>query len=257
MGPHRIVLIQGHPDAQAPHLCHALAQAYADGATAAGHEVRQIDVATIDFALLRSQHEWELGLLPAVLKPAQADIGWAQHIVLFFPLWLGDMPALLKGFLEQVARPGFAFNTEGGNTFGRKGLTGRSARVVVTCVRWGPRRRRAPPPHCNGRQPNDRAAARAPMRWLIAKNSATVSSMICCAVLMESMSPAVCPASAGAASMSPSKYTRWMPAKLSAGIRPASWMAWVRCDLSARMQGLALVFSIQVPVTPASTMAFL
>ena len=132
MDPQRIVLIQGHPDATAPHLCHALAQAYADGATAAGHEVRQIDIATIDFPWLRSQHEWELGLLPASLKPAQADIGWAQHIVLFFPLWLGDMPALLKGFLEQVARPGFAFSTEGGNTFGRKGLTGRSARVVVT-----------------------------------------------------------------------------------------------------------------------------
>jgi len=76
--------------------------------------------------------EVELGLLPASLKPAQADIGWAQHIVLFFPLWLGDMPALLKGFLEQVARPGFAFNPEGSNPFGRKGLTGCSARVVVT-----------------------------------------------------------------------------------------------------------------------------
>ena len=132
MDPQRIVLIQGHPDATAPHLCHALAQAYADGATAAGHEVRQIDIATIDFPWLRSQHEWELGLLPASLKPAQADIGWAQHIVLFFPLWLGDMPALLKGFLEQVARPGFAFTAEGSNPFGHKGLTGRSARVVVT-----------------------------------------------------------------------------------------------------------------------------
>ena len=132
MEPQRIVLIQGHPDATAPHLCHALAQSYAEGATAAGHEVRHVDIATIDFPWLRSQHEWELGLLPAALKPAQADIGWAQHIVLFFPLWLGDMPALLKGFLEQVARPGFAFSTEGGNTFGRKGLTGRSARVVVT-----------------------------------------------------------------------------------------------------------------------------
>ncbi len=132
MGPQRIVLIQGHPDALAPHLCHALAQAYAEGALAAGHAVRQIDVAAIDFALLRSQHEWELGMLPATLKPAQADIGWAQHIVLFFPLWLGDMPALLKGFLEQVARPGFAFTTEDGDLFGRKGLTGRSARVVVT-----------------------------------------------------------------------------------------------------------------------------
>ena len=132
MNPLHIVLIQGHPDATAPHLCHALAQAYAKGALGAGHEVRQIDVATIDFALLRSQHEWELGLLPAALKPAQTDIGWAQHIVLFFPLWLGDMPALLKGFWEQVARPGFAFTNEGGSTFVHKGLKGRSARVVVT-----------------------------------------------------------------------------------------------------------------------------
>ena len=133
MASARIVLIQGHPDASAPHLCHTLAEAYARGALEAGHEVRTIDVATIDFALLRSQHEWELGLLPARLRPAQDDIRWAQHLVVFFPLWLGDMPALLKGFLEQVARPGFAFTpAEGANPFGRKGLTGRSARVVVT-----------------------------------------------------------------------------------------------------------------------------
>ena len=50
----------------------------------------------------------------------------------FFPLWLGDMPALLKGFLEQVARPGFAFKGDGENPFAHKGLAGRSARVVVT-----------------------------------------------------------------------------------------------------------------------------
>jgi putative NADPH-quinone reductase len=31
-----------------------------------------------------------------------------------------------------VARPGFAFKADGGNPFGKKGLTGRSARVVVT-----------------------------------------------------------------------------------------------------------------------------
>ena len=45
---------------------------------------------------------------------------------------LGDIPALLKGFLEQVARPGFAFGREGGNPLANKGLTGRSARIVVT-----------------------------------------------------------------------------------------------------------------------------
>ena len=132
MAAHRIVLIQGHPDALIPHLGHALAAAYAQGAEAAGHEVRRVEVAQLDFQLLRSEQAWNDGALPAALAQAQADIGWAQHIVLFFPLWLGDMPALLKGFLEQVARPGFAFKPEGGNPFARKGLSGRSARIVVT-----------------------------------------------------------------------------------------------------------------------------
>ena len=131
MGKH-ILLIQGHPDAGQRHLCHALEEAYARGASAAGHEIRRIDVATLDFPLLRSQHEWEQGELPPNLAPAQDAIKWAEHLVLFFPLWLGDMPALLKGFLEQVARPGFAFSREAKNLLAAKGLTGRSARVVVT-----------------------------------------------------------------------------------------------------------------------------
>ena len=82
---------------------------------------------------MRSQQAWQKGTVPDSLKPAQEDIAWAEHIVFFFPLWLGDMPALLKGFLEQVARPGFAFTyEEGGSPWGKKALTGRSARVVVT-----------------------------------------------------------------------------------------------------------------------------
>jgi len=127
-----ILLILGHPDLSDPHLADALADAYARGAEQAGHVVRRIRVAELDFPLLRSQKEWEHGTLPPSLKSAQEDIAWAQHLVLFFPLWLGDMPALLKGFLEQVARPGFAFHKGGKNLLDRKGLTGRSARVVVT-----------------------------------------------------------------------------------------------------------------------------
>ena len=127
-----ILLIQGHPDASQRHLCHELEDAYARGATEAGHNLKRINVATLDFPLLRSQHDWENGKLPDSLKEAQADIAWAEHILLFFPLWLGDMPALLKGFLEQVARPGFAFPREGNNPLEQKALAGRSARVVVT-----------------------------------------------------------------------------------------------------------------------------
>lgn len=39
--------------------------------------------------------------MPATLQDA-------EHIVFVSPLWLGTMPALLKGFLEQVMRPDVA-----------------------------------------------------------------------------------------------------------------------------------------------------
>ena len=129
----RILVIQGHPDPVATHFGHALAAAYSEGASAAGHSLRWTRVAELDFPLLRSQEAWENTAVPPSLRQAQEDILWAEHLVLFFPLWLGDMPALLKGFLEQVARPGFAFTyNEGRTAFTTKGLKGRSARAVVT-----------------------------------------------------------------------------------------------------------------------------
>jgi putative NADPH-quinone reductase len=62
----------------------------------------------------------------------QQDLLWAQHLVFFFPLWMGDMPALLKGFLEQLLRPGLAGGTRTEGGLPPKALKGRSARVVVT-----------------------------------------------------------------------------------------------------------------------------
>ena len=126
----RILLIQGHPDASETHLCHALASSYSEGAEEAGHTVRRVDVAQLDFPLLRSQKDFETGSVPASLKPVQDDILWAEHIVFFFPLWAGDMPALLKGFIEQIYRP--AFTGASASHFAEKRLSGRSARVVVT-----------------------------------------------------------------------------------------------------------------------------
>ena len=128
----RILLIQGHPDPCQDHLCHALENAYACGAERAGHEIRHTNVASLNFSLLRSQDEWEHATLPADLCQVQDDITWSQHMVMFFPLWLGDMPALFKGFLEQVARPGFAFAGNPMKPLSKKPLAGRSARLVVT-----------------------------------------------------------------------------------------------------------------------------
>ncbi len=127
----RILIIQGHPAAaEGQRFDEAIAAAYARGATATGHEVRCITVAALEFPLLRSSADWEHGEVPADIRLAQADLLWAEHVVLVFPLWLGDMPALLKGFLEQILRPGFAVAEDRSPL--KQPLKGRSAHIIVT-----------------------------------------------------------------------------------------------------------------------------
>lgn len=128
----RITIIQGHPDPAGGHYGHALAQAYAEGAQAAGHGVRTIAVASLEFPLIRTKKEWEGALYPDSIRQAQDAIRWAGHLVIFYPLWLGSMPALLKAFLEQVMRPGFATSTVESGMSWKRLLSGRSARIVVT-----------------------------------------------------------------------------------------------------------------------------
>ncbi|WP_374340997.1 NAD(P)H-dependent oxidoreductase [Methyloversatilis sp.] len=126
----RIVVIQGHPESR-PGLLRALADSYVAAAREAGHVVSVIDVSRLSFPLLRSKDAWSV--------PAQGDIAQAQsliagagHLVVFFPLWLGTLPAMLKAFFEHVFCPGFAIGEGRGRQPFTPLLTGRSARLVVT-----------------------------------------------------------------------------------------------------------------------------
>lgn len=127
----RIVLLDGHPDPDRGRFVHALADSYAMGAKAGGHEVRRIELATLDFPLLRTRAAWDKEPPPPAIAQAQTMLAWADHIAIFYPLWLGDVPALLKGFLEQALRPGFALD-EGVAGPKPAMLRGKSARLVVT-----------------------------------------------------------------------------------------------------------------------------
>lgn len=125
-----VTIIQGHPDPAGYHLCHALADSYAEGATASGHRVIRIDVAKIDFPILRTQGEFESGPFPASLEASRDALLSTDHVVIVFPLWLGTTPAIVKAFLEQVMRPGLAFAYEKNGI--KKLLGGRSAHILVT-----------------------------------------------------------------------------------------------------------------------------
>lgn len=127
----RILIIQGHPDPDGKRFGNALAASYAEGAREGEHEVRLIEVAKLDFPILRTKEDFERGAPPESIREAQNAITWADHLVIFFPLWLGTMPALFKAFLEQVFRYGFAIGKPNGAMMGKL-LTGKSARIVVT-----------------------------------------------------------------------------------------------------------------------------
>lgn len=125
----RILIIQGHPDSRPDHYDHALAAAYRDGAVQAGHEVQTLSVAELEFPWLRTKQEFDESEPPQDILRAQELITWAEHLVFVYPLWLGTMPALLKAFLEQAFRPGYALDLE---KPWHGLLKGRSVRIIVT-----------------------------------------------------------------------------------------------------------------------------
>ncbi|MCP1673322.1 putative NADPH-quinone reductase [Natronocella acetinitrilica] len=128
----RITVINAHPDPDEQHYIAALCQSYGQGATEGGHEIRQIEVGRLAFDFIRNQQDWRDGEVPVDIREAQDAITWCEHLVLAYPLWLGTMPALTKGFLEQTFRQNFAFNSNNVADISARRLRGRSARIIVT-----------------------------------------------------------------------------------------------------------------------------
>lgn len=128
--PVKVLVLDGHPDEHS--LCRGLADAYAEGAEAAGHAVRRLDLRTLVFSPYLSHGYRARTELEPDLVAAQAAVSEAEHLVWVYPTWWGGPPALLKGFLDRALLPGFAFRHREGSKRSEGLLRGRSARLLVT-----------------------------------------------------------------------------------------------------------------------------
>lgn len=126
----KILVINGHPDRES--LSAALGGAYADGARAGGHEVRALALADISFDPVLWKGYREIQELEPDLARARDYIGESDHLVFSYPIWWGVPPALMKGFIDRVFLPGFAFRSSRSNLPPEKLLKGKSARLLVT-----------------------------------------------------------------------------------------------------------------------------
>jgi putative NADPH-quinone reductase len=126
-----VCVLQGHPHGEGKHLCHAIADAYADGAKSAGAKIKRIDLGAMDIPMLRDPADFGKPPIESVLAAQQA-IKASQHLVVVYPLWLGTMPAVVKAFFEQLCRNKFAIEADAKGGWPRQMLKGKSARVIVT-----------------------------------------------------------------------------------------------------------------------------
>ncbi len=125
-----IVLIQAHPVPDS--FGQALGRAYAEGAERHGAPVQVVDLGRLRFdPILRAGFSGTQALEPDLLAAREA-IDSAEHVALQFPVWWGNLPALLKGFIDRVFLPGWAFDHVRGNSLPKPLLAGRTARVLST-----------------------------------------------------------------------------------------------------------------------------
>jgi putative NADPH-quinone reductase len=110
----KILLVLAHPleDSFAASVASAVRQKL----TANGHSVDLLDLYREDFDPRLTPSEraryFEPGYDPAEAEPLVSRLKQAEGLVLVFPQWWFNFPAILKGFFDRVFVPGVAFEND-------------------------------------------------------------------------------------------------------------------------------------------------
>lgn len=109
-----ILVILGHPGPES--FNHALAEAVRDDLAGLGFEVAFHDLYREHFPPLLPETEIARNgaVDPAVEKHCR-ELSAADGIVIVHPNWWGQPPAILKGWIDRVIRPGVAYRFEAGD----------------------------------------------------------------------------------------------------------------------------------------------
>jgi NAD(P)H dehydrogenase (quinone) len=130
MSRKKILIINGHPDKESYN--YALSDAYKRGAEKSGAHVEEIRIRSLQFnPNLQFGYRKRTELEPDLID-AQEKLKWADHIVWVYPVWWGSVPAIMKGFLDRVLLPGYAFKKREGSLWWDKYFNGKTSRIICT-----------------------------------------------------------------------------------------------------------------------------
>ncbi len=130
MNKNKVLIINGHPDKESFNF--GLSDAYKKGAEKSNAEIKEISIRALNFnPNLQFGYRKRTELEPDLVD-AQEKLKWAEHIVWVYPVWWGSVPAIMKGFLDRVFLPGFAFEKREDSVWWDKHFTGKTARLICT-----------------------------------------------------------------------------------------------------------------------------
>ena len=104
----RILVILAHPDKAS--LNHAIASTVVEQLEKNGHGVLIHDLYAENFGpLLVCEEISKDAALPEPVKSHCDEVRQADGIIVIHPNWWGQPPAVLKGWIDRVIRPGIAY----------------------------------------------------------------------------------------------------------------------------------------------------
>ncbi len=140
----KISIILGHPDQGS--FNHAVAETVVKTLRGNGHDLIFHDLYKEEFQpVLPSSEILRDPLLSPVVSKHTAEIVSADGIIVIHPNWWGQPPAILKGWIDRVIRPGVAYEfCEGDSGEGvPKGLLKAKVAIVFTTSNTPQERERA------------------------------------------------------------------------------------------------------------------
>ncbi len=135
----RVLVLSAHPLPESYNT--ALRHAAIEGLRAAGHEVDDCDLYAEGFnPILTAEERRGYHAIPDNRAPVESHVRrleQADAIVLCFPTWCFNIPAMLKGYFDRVLLPGVSFRLEEG--VAKPNLTGLRRIAAITTYgrpRW-------------------------------------------------------------------------------------------------------------------------
>lgn len=134
------VLILAHPDGSS--FNHAIAERIIFTLEEDGHHVRLHDLYEEHFQpVLENEEIRRRFSFDDLFTSHTRDLQESAGIILVYPDWWGMPPAIMKGWLDRILRPGIAFEYQGEDFLPKEKtalLTGRKALVVSTTNETNP-----------------------------------------------------------------------------------------------------------------------